>query len=384
MMKISCVSEFDPINISSWSGCSYYLTRELASNPSVAVDFVGPLKKQHSALLKTKDRLYRRVFGKNYLANVDPSVLKDYARQSSIALRRFEPDIILSLDALPIAYLETKTPIVYFWDCTFKGNLEYPWFSNLAPEFIRYGHEMEQLALDKCHIAVYSSDWAAQTAIDHYNVEKSKIKVIPLGVNLICDRTPDDVAKLIAARNSETCQLLFLGVDWIRKGGDIAYKVAKQLNASGLETSLTIVGCTPQISEPLPSFVKSLGFLNKFENDNDKTIGSFLAQAHFLIVPSIAELFGAVFCEASSFGTPSLARRVGGIPTAVRDGVNGQLFSKDAAASEYCAYITDVFLDYPRYGVLARSSFREFQTRLNWAKTAGSLVSLFQEIANGK
>jgi glycosyltransferase involved in cell wall biosynthesis len=126
--------------------------------------------------------------------------------------------------------------------------------------------------------------------------------------------------------------------------------------------------------------VRCLGFLNKFENDNDKKIYRLLADAHFLIVPSIAESFGAVFCEASAFGTPSLARRVGGVPGAVRDGVNGQLFAKDAAISDYCDFIIDLFQDYSRYTTLALSSFNEYQARLNWTKTAEAIVQLFKSL----
>ena len=185
---------------------------------------------------------------------------------------------------------------------------------------------MEQMALDKCRLAVFSSEWAVQTAIDGYQVDQQKLRVAPLGANLDCNRTVEDATRMVEARSSTTCNLLFIGVDWIRKGGDVVFEVAKQLNARGLETTLTVVGCEPIINEPLPKFVINLGFLNKFENDSLRVIENLLAKSHFLIVPSMAESFGAVFCEASSFATPSLARRIVGVPTAFRDGFNGGLF----------------------------------------------------------
>ena len=379
-MKLACASSFDATSISSWSGCSYYLVRALKANRSLNVDFIGPLEEMTSFYLRSKYHFYNRVLHKNYLPNVDPRVLKDYARQTALLLQNSEAEFILSLGALPIAYLETSRPIIYYWDCTFSGNLEYPWFSKLAPESIKYGHEMERLALEKCSIAVFASDWAAQTAVERYGVSREKLKVVPLGANLECNRTLEDAIKLVDMRSKQTCKLLFLGIDWIRKGGDVALNVAKQLNARGLETTLTVVGCDPLISEPLPSFVRCLGFLNKLQDDNKKTIEALLAESHFLIVPSIAESFGAVFCEASSFATPSLARRVGGISTAVRDGVNGQLFSRDADIATYCDFIIEVFQDHARYKALALSSFGEYETRLNWTKTAETLVQLFESL----
>jgi hypothetical protein len=269
----------------------------------VSLDYVGPLVEKHSPLFPLKRKLYW-LAGKNYLPKVDPLVLQDYARQTAAALEKTGADVILSLDAHPIAYLETRTPIVYYWDCTFLGNLEYPWFQALASESIAYGHEMERRALEKCRLAVFSSDWAHQTAIDGYRVDPSKLRVAPLGANLDCDRTADTVARIVDGRSRTRCDLLFLGIDWKRKGGDVAYDVAKTLNAMGLETTLTIVGCAPEMDEAIPPYVTCLGYIDKADPHGRGKIEALLARSHFLILPSVAESFGAGVCEARSLGTP--------------------------------------------------------------------------------
>ena len=178
----------------------------------------------------------------------------------------------------------------------------------------------------------------------------------------------------------DACSLLFIGVDWLRKGGDLAVAVTKQLNERGLNATLTIVGCEPMLSGPLPTYVHYAGFLSKTRKEDVSKIENFLATSHFLIVPSVAESFGAVFCEASSFGTPSISRRVGGIPTAVRDGINGQLFSQDADASDYCDYIINHFNNHDTYRALAMSSFEEYNSRLNWDHTARKLIEIFRRV----
>jgi glycosyltransferase involved in cell wall biosynthesis len=345
----------------------------------VSLDYLGPMEEKRSPTFFLKRKLYQ-LAGKNYLPKVDPLVLRDYARQTAAALERIDADVILSLDAHPIAYLETSKPIVYYWDCTFLGNLEYPWFQALAPESIAYGHEMEQRALEKCRLAVFSSDWAVQTAIDGYRVDRSKLKVAPLGANLDCDRTAETVARIVDGRSRARCDLLFLGIDWKRKGGDVAYEAAKQLNAMGLETTLTIVGCAPEVGETIPPYVRCLGYIDKADPHGRGKIEALLAQSHFLILPSVAESFGTVFCEASSFGTPSLARRVGGIPTAVKDGVNGQLFEKDTEPVAYARFILDLFRDFSGYRSLALSSFEEYQSRLNWRRTSRTIVELCRQL----
>jgi glycosyltransferase involved in cell wall biosynthesis len=97
-------------------------------------------------------------------------------------------------------------------------------------------------------------------------------------------------------------------------------------------------------------------------------------------MPSKAESFGHVFCEASSFGVPSLATNVGGIPTAVRNDVNGRTFSKDAGFEEYCAYISNLFSNYSQYKNLALSSFNEYEVRLNWSVAGRTVKKLLSEL----
>lgn len=378
-MKLAYVTTFEPLDMMSWSGISYHLAKSL-ENESISLEYIGPLQFNSSLLIDFKTRLYRKIFKKDHLPWVEPTILKKYAQQVSDILASCDVDIIFSLGTSQIAYLESKKPIVYMWDCTFSGQSNYPIFNNLSAESIRLGNRMEQLALDKCRLAIFSSEWAYKTAINNYDVDKNKIKIVSLGANLVCNRSINDVINIINSRSHEKCNLLFIGIDWFRKGGEITYKVAKKLNSLGLETTLTIIGCQPLIDETLPPFVKTLGYINKFASSGLQTIEKLLAESHFLIMPSLAESYGIVFCEASSFGTPSLATNVGGIPTAVKDGINGKLFSKDADVTEYCEYILNLFQDYSQYKSLALSSFQEYQSRLNWPVTAKAIKELLQQL----
>ena len=103
-------------------------------------------------------------------------------------------------------------------------------------------------------------------------------------------------------------------------------------------------------------------------------------ESHFLFLPSRAEAYGIAFCEASAFGLPSLTSYVGGIPSAVRDNVNGMTFALDAPAETYCNYIMDLMRNYSRYEELALSAFNEYQTRLNWRVATQHVKQLIQEI----
>jgi glycosyltransferase involved in cell wall biosynthesis len=105
-----------------------------------------------------------------------------------------------------------------------------------------------------------------------------------------------------------------------------------------------------------------------------------LGESHFLIVPSIAECYGLVFCEANSYGVPCIAQKVGGIPTIIRDNINGYLFEPGSSILNYCNYISQLFSNYKEYKQLALSSFNEYQSRLNWTVAGQTVKSLLTEI----
>ena len=146
----------------------------------------------------------------------------------------------------------------------------------------------------------------------------------------------------------------------------MALEVAERLNNSGLPTELTVVGCDPFNGRTQPEFVRCEGFLDKLVEQDRRRIMSLLAESHFLIVPSLAECFGIVYCEANALGVPCLARSVGGVPTVIKDGVNGYLFNPEAPPEECARVVERLFGDYDRYIALARSSLKEYQGRLNW------------------
>jgi glycosyltransferase involved in cell wall biosynthesis len=281
----------------------------------------------------------------------------------------------------PISYLECKQPIVLWTDATFAAAIDfYPqYFRNrISAESIAELIANEGSALRRCRLAIFWSEWAARGAIEHYQLDPSRVKVVPVGPNIESTRNLDDIRRIIDSRSQDRCKLLFLGVDWFRKGGDIAIQVASELNKAGLPTELSIVGCEPICTEPLPGFVRTLGHISNATQDGARRLSQLFSESHFLILPTRADSFGIVFCEASSYGMPSLSTDVGGIPTAIRNDINGRTFDRSSGATVYCEIITGLFSNYSRYKDLAMSSFHEYETRLNWDVAGKAVKNLLQ------
>jgi glycosyltransferase involved in cell wall biosynthesis len=384
-MKVAYATTYDARSLKGydeWSGSGYYISQSL-KNQGIDLEYLGPLEEKCSLRVARKlKRVYYNFFRhRNYDNHSDLPVLKEFAHQISNRLSATSADIVFSATLRPIVYLDCPQPIVFWGDATCAGLTDfYPEYSNLCQESLDNWHLMEKTGLEKSKLAIYASDWAAQSAIDHYGADPEKVKVIPFGANVDSHKTLSDIKDLVEARPVNQCKLLFLGVDWYRKGGDIALKVAEKLNQLGLDTELTIAGCQPIVEGDLPSFVKPLGFISKFTNEGIDRINQLIAESHFLILPSRAECYGVVFCEANSFGVPCISSKAGGIPTIIKPHINGNLFDLDADISEYCDYIYYLFTNYSTYKDLALSSFHEYESRLNWNVAGQKVKSLLETI----
>lgn len=386
-MKVAWVTVYDAENPSDVGGRGYYQPRSLKDR-NIDVNYIGSLKipKLYNPLIKLKYRFYQNQYRyKVYDPLMEPFVLKSYAKQVSRRLSKLSNiDIVCSgwgIYLQPIAYLECSQPIVTWTDAPLVSALDfYPGFGRheVASECLKGGIANDRDALNRASLAIYGSEWAAQIAISQYQLNPAKVKVVPPGPNIPSSYTSADIRTVIDARPSDRCKLLFLGGDWSRKGGDIAAQVAYKLNQSDLKTELTVVGCSPQLAQPLASYVKCLGHIDNVSKSSIKQLQTLLAESHFLILPTLADASPYVVCEANSFGVPSLTSNVGGLPTLVQDDINGKLFAKDAKVEEYCTYISDLFADYSRYKDLAVSSFNEYETRLNWS-VAGQTVKIMLE-----
>jgi glycosyltransferase involved in cell wall biosynthesis len=376
-MKVGYVTTYDSADLHAWSGTGTYMVNTLRS-AGFQTEAIGNLKEKWALAFKMKRAWYAYLRSKMYLRDREPTILMNYATQVEQALAGSACDVVFSPGTVPIAYLQTKKPIVFWTDATFAGMVDfYPSFSNLCAESVRDGNRMEQSALSNCRLAIYSSDWAAETAITNYSVDPNKVKVVPFGANIACDRDWPDIERIVKAKEFDTCKLLFLGVDWCRKGGDTALAVASLLNQRGTKTELHVVGCEPPAG--MPHFVKAHGFISKKTPAGSKAFDELMTQAHFLILPTIADCVPVVLAEANSYGLPALSTRVGGIPTVIRDSRNGRAFALDADPGEYCDFIQRLMASRNEYDELARSSFREYSERLNWSSAGKAVFDLVHE-----
>jgi glycosyltransferase involved in cell wall biosynthesis len=373
-MKLTYVTTYDATDIHNWSGLGQNIAKSLESQ-GAEVDYVGNLHHRTNALLKLKSKIYNRI-GKTFSLEREPYVAKQYAKQAKSFIKD-SSDVIFSPGSIPIAFLDSIKPKVFYTDATFAGMIGfYKEFSNLSAETIRHGNYLEQKAIETSQMVLFASEWAAKTAVENYKVDINKIKVIPFGANITHNLNYKDIIDIVNKRAKDECNLLFLGVEWERKRASLAIKVTEELNRLGLKATLHIAGLKDIPISYNKDYVVNHGFISKSNEGGQAKLNNLIASSHFLIVPSKAEAYGLVYC----FGVPAIATDVGGIPTIIKDGINGKTFSLSATEHEYAEYIFKVFSDYYGYQQLALSSFKQYESRLNWDVAGRSIIKLLEEV----
>ncbi|NDW19243.1 glycosyltransferase [Dysgonomonas sp. 216] len=379
-MNITFISKFPDININNWSGTEYYILKSLEQQ-GADLDCIAGLKDILSFPVKIKMRLFGR--SKKYWVKRSPEVGKAYANQI-VAQLKSPTDIIFSASTESIAYLDAGKPKAFYTDATFASMIGYyDWFDNLSQQTYKEGMKMERQAINSSNLAFYSSDWAAQSAINDYGANPDKVKVVPFGANVNLNLSYEDVKNIVTLRNNnDVCKILFLAVEWERKGGDIVVETVKYLNEVLKQpTELHLVGIDnlPVVDE-LPVYIINHGRISKSIPEGVERIENLIQQSHFLFVPSRAEAYGVVFCESMAFGVPCISSNTGGIPTIIKDGENGALLQVGASIEEYAKRIYSIFSDKKRYEDMSLYAFNDYKTRLNWDVAGQTIMKYLKEL----
>jgi len=374
MMKnptIAFISLNDPADPQTWSGIPFSILTYLR-RAGAHVEVIGPLSRKSRYLLSlrwAKSKLMKRA----YHIEREPLITASYARQIEKHMRGRRFDAILSLETFLTSQLNRSEPITSWCDATWDLMVDY-YYSNPTKAFRKRASLNEQQALERAEHAVYASDWAAASAKKYYRVPDKKLAVIPFGANLEIKHGKDDIENFVSARSRESCTLLFLGVDWERKGGQIAVEAARLLNLRGLKTQLIVAGCS--VPGEKHAFVTELGFISKRTEEGRSKIAELLRTSNFLIFPTRAECAGIVLSEASAFGLPIITTDTGGIATYVSQEMNGVRLPLTAGAEIYADHILRIFRDQSTYRAMAFAGWNEYSGRLNWQSAVSSLLSL--------
>ena len=375
--RIAFATIGDASEVRFWSGTPFHMSKSLA-NEGHEVVHIGPLSAPILPLYKAYSRL-RRTFRRRGLSPFHAGpVVAQYAADAARKIRVVSPDIVFAPAGSTFAWgVPDGVPLVYASDATFRLVENYhPHYRNLSPAARQTAERLERNTIARADLVLYPSEWAAESAIRDYGADRARVHVIPWGANLA--EAPDR-ASVLGCRRPGPCRLLLIGANWQEKGADIAVETLDELRGRGVEAELVICGCTP----PRPvtrDGLTIIAYLDKNNREQRNRLDQLYRDADFFLLPTRADCYGIVFCEAAAHGVPSIAPATGGVPGAICDGETGILLPPNATKADYATVISETFANPNRLARLRQSSRDAFEAQLNWQAWGRRVSDLMQTL----
>ena len=177
----------------------------------------------------------------------------------------------------------------------------------------RFRFALEKWCAKRVALFVPFSEWAGEVIAKECGIPSEQIAPINVGLDLeLWHALPKPESNGV-----ERPKILFVGGEFVRKGGDLLLDVYRERFAETAELHLV----TKHPPDNLPNHAKVYtGF-----KANDPRLLQLYADCDVFAMPTRADMSPWVVLEAMASGLPVITTAVGGIPDMVRDGENGFL-----------------------------------------------------------
>lgn len=222
-------------------------------------------------------------------------------------------DFTFQIQSLFDARVEGVPHFIYS-DHTHLENLTYPAFDRrglLARAWI----DLERESYQNATLNLSWSNNISRSLIEDYGCRPEQVRCVYAGCNTLA---PDELPENDDYRNKN---ILFVGIDWERKGGPELVRAFSKVREAHPDARLTIVGSSPAVEVPGCTVVGRIPL---------SQLASHYKRASVFCMPTRREPFGIVFIEAMSHRLPIVGTRIGAIPDFVQDGQAGILVTPGA------------------------------------------------------
>jgi len=379
-IRVGFITALDANNPRSWSGTPYFMSQALSDQVS-NIDYIGSLAPPFLTLGKATNQFRRMIGLPGHLPKQTHRIARYNARQITRHLSTMKPDILFSLAGSQlISKLDTDLPLAYCSGSTVRLMAGYnPEFQNVSAGALRQADELEAAAIARADLLIYPTEWAAESARRDYGADPARIHIAPFGANL---RQVPSRSAALADRSGEKLRLLFVGVNWVHKGGQIAVDARRELERRGIPVELVIVGCVPPPEVPREG-LSIIPFLDKNDPAQLQKLSELYTSADLFILPTQSECFGIVFCEAAAHGVPSIAPATGGVPDVIRDGITGFTLPEGSEGVDYADLIYNLVSEPAKLAALRKTARDDYENRLNWEVWAKHVAMLLAGAIRG-
>jgi glycosyltransferase involved in cell wall biosynthesis len=242
--------------------------------------------------------------------------------------------------------------------------------------------KIEEEAAKNATLIVTVSKYSSKKILQFYNVDKTKIRIVPNGVDPQRFRPTKGYEKVKRNLGIDKKQcVLFVGRLIPRKGLPFLIEAAKRIVKERSETAFVIVGNGP-LKNHLSAYLEKIDLSDNFiflGDVNENVLPIIYNCADVFAFPSIQEGQGIALLEAQATAKPVVAFNVGGISEALLDKETGLLIKPDSHE------LADAILK-----LLDNESLRENMGRkgrefvcnnLSWDICAQRMLQIYRELS---
>lgn len=355
-LKLGFVTPHNPFDAGAFSGTAARAFQALRRHPGIELHLMGP----HRAETRIARLLRRRAFR----AGADSF---DLAPSATAGL-----DVILGLVASELLdrLRPDAPPVLHLTDAT-PSYLNEGYGFDLSPAV--FAREARVAA--RAATCIYSSAAVARRAPADLGLPDLAPRVLPFGLNNAA------ASDLVKSPPGPRIELLFVGLDWTRKGGDIAVAALEELRRAGRDARLTLVGGVPDGLERAKG-IEVAEHLDQNDPRDASRLAKFYTRAHLLILPTRGDCTPMVLGEALSYGTPVVATDVGGIAESIGGPGLGMLMPLEAGASEWAMAIDELTCDPTLWAMMSDAARDRAGGALTWDAWADRILGLARVAAH--
>ncbi|MEV1173136.1 D-inositol-3-phosphate glycosyltransferase [Nonomuraea sp. NPDC049784] len=245
----------------------------------------------------------------------------------------------------------------------------------------------EQQVVDIADRLVANTVDEARELIDLYGADEGRVAVVNPGVNLtVFQPASQGAARRRLGLPQDAHVLLFVGRIQPLKAPDVLLRAASRMliDDPSLRDRL-VVACVggpsgnglarPSLLAELATELGISDVVRLVPPAPQEELADWYRAASVTVVPSYSESFGLVALESQACGTPVAAAAVGGLRTAVRDGVSGLLVNGHDPAE--WALALRRFVTSPGWRDSLSEGARTHAAAFGWQATASRLTEVY-------
>lgn len=373
-MKIAYVSNLQLTESSGgWSGINVNIYSQLSKYFSV--DYLGPINPNFVLHEKVLAKLARELGLKSdfsFFSEKRLNKIKDEFSDFSSE----DNDAYFFFGNTPWIKIKPNKPYYVYMDADFITYLKvFSEFSKFSEKSIARIAAQEKQWLKNATAIFFGSNWILNETIKNLGLTKNLGKhfVVNTGGHIpIPNRDGYHY-------NANSINLLFIALNFEKKGGYDAVKIFQEIKKVMPNTLLNIIGEKPPVNVLEINDVRYLGRLSKSVPDELKQMEQAFQNASFLVHPTKMDTMGAIIPEANYFGTPAVASNLFGVPDLIQNERTGFLITQADNTEIISAKLVELFKNKSKY-LEMRAAARQFSIdNYSWDAIAEKIKTIIYQ-----